>query len=73
MDLSKIKILSVSTILWKRVFGRKHLIEYALSIDCAKEILNTVKNHIIKSKKGKGGGTYSHKSIAYFRTISANF
>jgi len=33
-------------------------------IDAATEILNTVKNHIIKSKKGKGGGTFSHKNIA---------
>lgn len=33
-------------------------------IETASEILNTAKNRIIKSKKGKGGGTYAYKNIA---------
>lgn len=43
---------------WQRIETTINLIE------TASEILNTAKNRIIKSKKGKGGGTYAYKNIA---------
>ena len=43
---------------WIRTDSAIELIETVASI------LNTVSNRIIKSKRGKGGGTFSHKNIA---------
>ena len=43
---------------WIRTDSASELIETVASI------LNTVSNHIIKTKRGKGGGSYAHKNIA---------
>lgn len=43
---------------WTRQDSSQQLIETASGV------LNTVQNRIIKSKKGKGGGTFAHKQIA---------
>lgn len=43
---------------WTRQDNTQQLIETSAGI------LNTVSDRIIKSKKGKGGGTYAHKQIA---------
>ena len=43
---------------WIRTDSATELIETVASI------LNTVSNHIIKTKRGKGGGSYAHKNIA---------
>lgn len=43
---------------WIRTDSAKEL------VDTVASILNTVSNRILKTKRGKGGGTYAHKSIA---------
>ena len=43
---------------WRNIESNQQL------IDTVASMLNTVPNGIIKSKRGKGGGTYAHKQIA---------